>query len=132
MALTSVQLVKPSTPAHPEDLSHRLKMGQQEEEEEIRWRGRNTHLLLAFLQTDPDGGNEEEEEEEEAEGDPGREGEKLSGMNNGLRILRDRVKTLIMDWAQLEGPRGHLSRMYLRKGKKEPLRRSFTIWETLT
>lgn len=54
----------------------------------------------------------------EAEGDPGREREKLSGMNNGWRILRDHDKTLIMDKTQLEGARKHLSRMYLRKEER--------------
>lgn len=39
-----------------------------------------------------------------AEGDPGREQEEFSGMNNEWRILRDLVKTLIMDHTQLEGP----------------------------
>lgn len=38
-----------------------------------------------------------------AEGDPGREQGVLLGMNNGWRILRDLVKTLIMDHTQLEG-----------------------------
>lgn len=38
-----------------------------------------------------------------AEGDPGREEGVLLGMNNGWRLLRDLVKTLIMDHTQLEG-----------------------------
>lgn len=41
-------------------------------------------------------------EEDETEGDPGREAEKLSAINNGWQILRDHVQTLIMDKIQLE------------------------------
>ncbi len=55
----------------------------------------------------------------ETEGDPGREREKLSGINNGWQILRDHVQTLIMDKTQLEGPRKRLSRIYLRKEERQ-------------
>lgn len=54
-------------------------------------------------------------DEGETEGDPGRESEKLSGINNEWQILRDHVQTLIIDKTQLEGTRKHLCRIYLRK-----------------
>lgn len=102
-------------------------MGQQEgeEEEETTRRGRGTHLLLAFLQTDVS-------KEEQGGGGAGRrrswEGKRqeLSGMNNGWRILRDYVKTLIMDRTQLEGARGHLRRIYLRKERRQ--RKAQIFW----
>lgn len=66
----------------------------------------------------------------EAEGDPGREGEKLSGMNNGWRILRDRVKTLIMDGTQLEGARKRLGRNLPEERRTARKWRLFRVWPT--
>lgn len=55
----------------------------------------------------------------ETEGDPGRGGEKSCGINNGCKILRDHVQTLIMDRIQLEGARGRLRTVYLRKEEQQ-------------
>lgn len=66
-------------------------------------RGEEPQMVLAFFQT-LGWKFAVEGRRMVAEGDPGRGGEELSGMNNGCRILRDLVKTLIMDQTQLERP----------------------------